>query len=157
MSEDLHRRAARLMIESAIGPISDSEMRWLDAHLEICTSCAKLAGATERAVQVLRSIPVSAPPALVSEAQSRVHQRARELRHRQELPILAWLGVGLSLGWVGLSGLFVWRGLQWVAVKAGIPGPVWQMAFGLWWFFPALVVAAVLSTRRTDGFERHEV
>ncbi len=70
--------------------------------------------------------------------------------------MLAWLGVGLSFGWVGVSGLFVWRGLQWAAVKAGIPGPVWQMAFGLWWFIPALIVAAALSTRRAGSFEGHE-
>lgn len=156
MSEDLHRRAERLLLDSTVGPIPDSELWWLNAHLEKCTRCALLAKATERTVRALRSIPVSAPPDLVSIAQFRVHERARELRRRHKTPVLAWLGVGMSFGWVGLSGLFVWRGLQWAAARAGIPGPVWHMAFGLWWFIPALVVAAVLSTRR-PGVQGGEV
>ncbi len=157
MSEDLHRRAERLMLESTLGPIPDSERWWLEAHVEKCARCAMLARTTQRTVQALRSIPVSAPPGLALLTQSRVHQRARELRHRQKPAILAWLGLGLSFVWAGLSGLFVWRGLEWVAVKARIPGPVWHTAFGLWWFAPALVVAAILSTRRPGNFAFHEV
>ncbi len=156
MSEDLHQRAESLLLESMLGPIPDTELWWLNGHLERCPRCAMLARATRRTVQALRSVPVSAPPDLVSITRFRVHERARELHRRGKTPMLAWLGVGLSFGWVGLSGLFVWRGLHWAAAKAGIPGPVWQMAFGLWWFIPALIVAAVLSTRRAGSFEGHE-
>ena len=146
MSEDLHRRAERLerlMIESRIGPIPDSELWWLDAHPEECARCAALARATEKTVQSLRSVPVSAPPSLVAAAQFRVHQRARELRRRQEEPILAWLGAALSFAWIGMSGGYVWRGLEWAAGRMGIPNPIWQMAFGLWWAIPALAVAGI--------------
>jgi predicted anti-sigma-YlaC factor YlaD len=157
MSEDLHRRAERLMIESRMGQTLEPELWWLDAHLEQCKRCAALAQATERAVQSLRAIPVSVPPDLLRTTQARVHRRASELARRQETAILAWLGAVVSLAWVGLSGLYVWRGLRWAAVKFGIPSPIWQMAFGLWWFIPAIIVAAALSTLRPGGFGRYEV
>jgi len=157
MSEDLHPRAERLMIESKIGPIPETELQWLNVHLEECTRCADLAKATERTVQSLRSVPVRVPPSLVAAAQFRVHQRALELRRQQEAPILAWVGVALSFAWIGMSGGYVWRGLEWAAGRTGIPSPVWQMAFGLWWVIPALAVAAVLSTHGLGGAERREV
>ncbi len=157
MSEDPHRRAERLMIESRIGQMPDSDLSWLDAHLEECERCGHLARATERAVQSLWSVPVRLPAALVAATQFRVQQRAQELRGRRRGPILAWLGVGLSLCWVVLSGPFLWRALHWAAVKTGVPSPIWQMAFGLWWFIPAIAVAAVLSAWQPGGFARHEV
>jgi anti-sigma factor RsiW len=157
MSEDLHTRAERLMIDSRMGPMSESELSWLDSHLGECERCAALARATERTVRSLRAIPVSLPPDLLRITQARVHQRSLELGRRQHAAILAWLGVAVSFAWVGLSGLYVWRGLKWAAGEFGIPSPIWQMAFGLWWFIPAIIVAAVLSSLRPDGFGRYEV
>ena len=125
------------MIESRIGLISDSELWWLDTHLEECVRCAALARATEKTVQSLRAVPASVPPSLVAAAQFRVHQRARALRRRQEAPILAWLGAALSFAWIVMSGGYVWRGLEWAAGRMGIPNSSWQMVFGLWWLIPA--------------------
>jgi hypothetical protein len=32
-----------------------------------------------------------------------------------------------------------------MAHRVGIPSPLWQMGFAMWWAVPALVLAAVLS------------
>jgi len=46
---------------------------------------------------------------------------------------------------------YVWRGLEWVGHRTGMPDIVWKMGFGVWWAVPAIVAAAILLM---EGGER---
>src|SRR5216110_2748106 len=52
---------------------------------------------------------------------------------------------------------YVWRGLEWIGHRTGLPDLVWKMGFGVWWALPAIIAAAILfaesagtSTSRID-------
>jgi hypothetical protein len=39
---------------------------------------------------------------------------------------------------------YVWRALEWLGHRAGLPDLVWKMGFGVWWALPAIIAAAIL-------------
>lgn len=145
MSQDIHERAARLIFRSQVEAVGEEDLRWLDAHLAVCQACAERAAATKRAIQAVRSASVQINPALVEMTRLRVRRRAEQLGTRRVPGPWFWIVSALSWIWIAASAPYLWRGFGWMAHKVGIPSPIWQMSFALWWAVPALFIAAALS------------
>jgi hypothetical protein len=142
MSQD-HARAERLIAQGRVEGISAADQQWLRQHLSECMGCAASAGATEQAIRSLRGLSIALPPALASRTQFRVRLRAEQLRSEPRWRMV-WAACGISWAFGAATAPYVWRGLEWVGHRTGVPNFVWEMGFGLWWALPAAVVATIL-------------
>jgi anti-sigma factor RsiW len=147
MKEDPHKNAQRLILQSRVGKVTAGDLEWLEKHLAACRSCAGSAAATDSAIGAIRSLSIRLDPALVESTRIRVRRRAQEL-NRHRLPGLwLWTGSAVSCVWIVGSTSWLYHGFGWMAQRAGIPSPLWQMGFVLWWAVPALMLAAALTLR----------
>jgi anti-sigma factor RsiW len=147
MSENMHRRAEQLILQSQAENVASADLKWLEVHLATCAACARCAAATDHAVQSIRSVSIRLNPALVEMTRLRVRQRAQELDRRRLPGMWLWIVAAISWAWIAASMSYLWRGFGWMAHRVGIPSPLWQMGFAMWWVAPALILAAVLSLR----------
>lgn len=151
MNENSHEYAAQLIFRSQVETVTAADLKWLEAHLATCQACAGRAAANDRAVQAIRSVSVQVDPALVEMTRLRVRHRAQQLGNSRLPGLWFWAVSFLSWVWIAASTFYLWRGFGWIAHKIGIPSPIWQMGFALWWAVPALILAAVLSMRSLQG------
>lgn len=158
MIRDPHQQAQEL-IACGGQDLSPSQQAWLRTHLDECASCGDYAQSAEQFVRSLRSVPVVADRALVRTTQMRVHLRSRQLLQRRERLWLVWMScvlVGLS---VAITTPFLWRGWEWLAERAHVSSPVWQVGFMIFWFSPAVAASLLFLARGihltdTDGTSR---
>jgi len=143
MSQEFHVRAERLIAQERVEGISTADQRWLRQHLVECASCAARADATEQAIRSLRGLSVALPPALASRTQFRVRMRAQQLRGEPRWRMV-WAACGISWAFGAATAPYVWRGLEWIGHRMGLPNIVWELGFGFWWALPAAVVAVIL-------------
>jgi hypothetical protein len=155
MSEDTHARAKRLIDEERVeGILSDADRAWLGEHLRGCDPCVRAAGETERALASLASARIELPRGLARRAQMRVRLRSDELQERGAGKKLVWAVSGVSWVLGVASAPWVWRGFAWVGEYAGMPKPVCEIGFVLWWAVPALLATgAVLASRKREWVE----
>lgn len=144
MSETMHLRAKELIARERVEGISAAEREWLAQHLAECNACADWAGATEQAIRSLRAVSVALPKALASRTQMRVRLRARQLQAYGPRWHVIWLACGFSWVFGAATAPYIWRGLEWVGHRLGVPNLIWEMGFGLWWALPLVVAALVL-------------
>jgi hypothetical protein len=151
MTNDLHARAETLIAKERVEGISPVEQEWLGKHLGECAQCTESAHAMQQALRSLRTLSISVPRELAARTQFRVRLRAQELQAREPRWRLIWAMCGAS--WVAgaATAPYVWRGLEWIGHRTGMPDLVWKMGFGVWWALPAIVAAAVLLM---EGGER---
>ena len=151
MTNDLHARAETLIAKERVEGISPAEQEWLSKHLGDCAQCSGSANAMQQALRSLRTLSVSVPRELAARTQFRVRLRAQELQAREPRWRLIWAMCGAS--WVAgaATAPYVWRGLEWIGHRTGMPDLIWKMGFGVWWALPAIVAAAVLLM---EGGER---
>lgn len=158
MINELHTRAEGLIAKERVEGISAAEQEWLSQHLRECAQCAEVANATQQALRSLRALSIPLPRELAARTQFRVRLRAQELQAREPRWRLIWAMCGAS--WVAgaATAPYVWRGLEWIGHRAGLPDLVWKMGFGVWWALPAIVAATILlmeggerSARRSVG------
>ncbi|MBI1983153.1 MAG: hypothetical protein HYS61_03030 [Acidobacteria bacterium] len=155
MSEDVHQRAERLLAASKVEGITEADREWLDAHLEGCAPCARLAASVEHVVASLRSVSLPLDPAVVEATRRRVHARALELREHDARMRALWMSCALSWMLGAVSAPLLWRGLEWVGQRMALPESVQVVAFIFWWIVPAVVVAAVLTWRRSRALAQN--
>ena len=151
MTNDLHARAETLIAKERVEGISPVEQEWLSKHLGECAQCTESANAMQQALRSLRTLSISVPRELAARTQFRVRLRAQELQAREPRWRLIWAMCGAS--WVAgaATAPYVWRGLEWIGHRTGMPDLLWKMGFGVWWALPAIVAAAVLLM---EGGER---
>ena len=151
MTNDLHARAETLIAKERVEGISPAEQEWLSKHLGDCAQCTGSANAMQQALRSLRTLSVSVPRELAARTQFRVRLRVQELQAREPRWRLIWAMCGAS--WVAgaATAPYVWRGLEWIGHRTGMPDLLWKMGFGVWWALPAIVAAAVLLM---EGGER---
>ena len=144
MTKETHARAEMLIAKERVEGISASELEWLGQHLRECPRCEQAANATEQALRSLRTVHVPIPRELASRTQFRLRLRAQEMPAQQPRWRLVWMMCGAS--WVAgaATAPYVWRGLEWIGHRLGVPDLVWEMGFGVWWALPAIVAAAIL-------------
>lgn len=156
MNDNLHVRAQRLLVESAVEGLQPADEAWLSKHLAECPACAREATATQNALLALRNVPVSVPRDLAARTQLRVRLRAQETFTASNGSFWLWLVTAASWLLGVFSAPLVWKAFAWVGNNFGVPKLALEMGFFLWWTVPALVaVAAVLHQRalgtRTNG------
>ncbi|MGH9687940.1 MAG: hypothetical protein ACRD5K_12705 [Candidatus Acidiferrales bacterium] len=155
MNEDLHARARRLIGKERVeGALPNTEGAWLADHLRGCDACARDAQQTDRALASLRSISIDLPSNLASRTQLRVRLRADELQERSAGHKLLWAVSGVSWAVGVATAPWVWRGFAWAGEHAGLPKPLWEIGFVLWWGIPALVATGAVLAGRKGEFEQ---
>jgi anti-sigma factor RsiW len=153
MSGDVHAKAGQLIAQERVEGISAAERSWLEQHLTECEGCAEQARATEEAIRALRGVAIPLPRTLASRAQMRVRLRAEQLQEYEPRWRMLWTACGISWAFGAVTAPYVWRGLEWVGHRMGMPKIIWELGFGLWWALPAIVVAMALLVTgggRTD-------
>jgi hypothetical protein len=149
-----HERA-RLMVvllsPASAGPeeFSQAEQSWLAAHLESCQSCRAFAENAREAVRSLRATPVTATGHLVSVTQMRVHQRAAELQHQRERFWVVCACCAAVTFCSAATTAVASLGLAWMGQQARLASPLWEGAFIVLYFMPAVGAGLVLLARGT--------
>ena len=144
MNDSLHQRAKQLIAQERIEGLSASDQQWLQQHLQDCSDCAAVSSATTQALRSLRAISVPVSANLASRTQFRVRLRAQQLQVQEPRWRIVWLSCAASWIFGAATAPYVWRGLQYLGHRAGVPNIVWQMSFALWWALPAIAVGAIL-------------
>jgi hypothetical protein len=140
-----HARAESLIAKERVEGISPAEQEWLAAHLRECAECSASADAMQVALRSFAAQHLPLPRGLAARTQFRVRLRAQEMRStRQPRWRLVYMMCGAS--WIAgaATAPYVWRGLEWIGHRAGLPDLVWKMSFGVWWALPAIIAAAIL-------------
>ena len=139
-----HQRAQKLIAQRHIEPISPDDVRFLNAHLAECESCAAEQLQLRESLSALRSMPLDVPRNLASRTQFRVRLRAEELREHSPVNQLIWAVAAMS--WIfGLATApLVWRGFAWLGSELHLPKLVWVTGVALWWAVPALVATGII-------------
>lgn len=149
-----HERAEALIAKERVEGLSAAEQESLAAHLGECERCAATAGATAHALRSLRTLSVPMPRDLARRTQFRVRLRAQELQAHEPRWRVVWLASGVSWVFGAVTAPYVWRALEWIGARAGLPKLVWEMGFGVWWALPAIVAGVILlieNAARTSG------
>lgn len=146
MIEDIHSKARRLILESRIEDLQQSDQRWLDEHLKDCLICRECRDATDATIIRFKSTSFSMNPELLQSTQRLVQARAKELSVGTGLnPVWAWITAIATLAWIAVTMPYLWRGFEWIGARTGLPDLVWQMSFGFWWLLPAMILVGLLA------------
>jgi len=143
-----HQRAERLITQERVAGLTNAERDWLSSHLRECAACADAAENMSRAIASLRTNGIELPRGLASRTQLRVHLRAAELRERAPSRGLLWAITAASWGLGVATAPWVWRGFAWVGEHTGLPKPLWELGFILWWAVPAILAAGAVVLER---------
>lgn len=149
MSANAHQRAEQLIAQERVEGIPDAEREWLAKHLGECAACSGSLEETARAIGSLRGIGVELPRGLASRTQLRVRMRAEELREHAPGRKLLWAITAMSWALGVATAPWVWQIFAWIGERTGVPKPLWEMGFVLWWAIPATiaVVAVILEKK----------
>jgi hypothetical protein len=154
VNSDPHERA-RLMIALS-GPeglsnagLRRAEQSWLAQHLDSCASCREFTESMGAAIRWLRGIPITAGGSLVSMTQTRVRQRAEELRRQQERLWVIWVCCAAVTLCTAVTTAVLWFGVAWLGQQARLPAPVWKGGFVVFWVMPAVLAGMFLLARGT--------
>jgi hypothetical protein len=141
MTSSDHERARELVLLGDVEGISDREAAWLASHLDDCAQCSAFAADLALAEQVLRSVPVTAPISLVTATQTRVRQRAAELRDQQARNFLIGISFCLGLLWSAGSAFVGLKLSGWLADKIHVASWLIATGFVVFWLAPAVAIA----------------
>jgi predicted anti-sigma-YlaC factor YlaD len=152
MTENLHTRAKQLLAQELVEGLSSTDEVWLKQHLDECPECSRDSAATSELLRALRRVPAQLPHDLVARTQMRVRLRMQEVSERSNSGFILWVLTAVSWLLGVMSAPLVWRGFAWLGGSVGVPKPLLEMGFVLWWMVPALfAVAAVLHQRGISG------
>ena len=138
-----HERAFELCCMMLAPSIGDAERQWLENHLAECSECSCRIQQTLAAVAALKSVSISATNDMVQSTRRRVRELCvrDEARKRRMRPI--WISSAFASVWMACSTPYLWQSFDLTGHWLHIPDLLWQMAFLVAWFTPALTGAAV--------------
>ena len=144
MTNHDHERALELIMRRGTEDLPARDVEWLDAHLATCESCADYAMTFDNAGQLLRSVAITAKPALVASTQARVRARAHQLEEQRARMVL--IAISFCLGAISsaASGWLWWRFGGWVAEHFGLSSAIVQPGVIVFLVLPALIIAGVM-------------
>ena len=149
MTNHEHERAIDLITRQGVETIAAPDVSWLESHLALCPECAEYASLFEHAGQLLRSVAVSASPALVTTTQARVHARAAQLHEHQTRVVLIAASFCIGVLSSTLSAWLWWRFGGWVAGRFSLPTSIVEPGMFVAWLLPAVIIAlAMLASSR---------
>lgn len=142
-SRDDHERAFELCCVMLAHCIDDDDRRWLEIHLGTCPECDRRVQQTRAAVATLKTVSISATNDIVQSTRRRVRELClrEEARKRRMRPI--WISSAFASVWMACSTPYLWQSFDLTGHWLHIPDLLWQMAFLVAWFTPALTGAAV--------------
>ncbi len=141
MTNSDHDRARELVLVRDVEGIGSGEAVWLATHLENCAECSGFAEGLELTQRALRSMPVTAPVSLVSATQTRIRQRAAELRDHRARTFLIGLSFCLGLLWSAGSAFIGLKLSSWLADKIHVAPWLIATGFVVFWLTPAVAIA----------------
>lgn len=153
MTDHDHERAIDLIAQHGVEDGSVSDAVWLESHLAHCPECAEYAEDFSRTGQLLRSVAVTASPALVMTTQARLRARALYLQEQRSRMVLIAISFCIGAMSSALSAWLWWRFGGWVAQHVGLPTVVVEPGILLFLLLPALVIAGLLLAFPHPVFE----
>ena len=150
MTDHNHDRALELIMRRGTEDIAPRDADWLNVHLESCAACAAYAEDFEQTGHLLRSVAVTATPALVAATQARVHARAAELEEYRARTVLIAVSFCIGALTSTMSAWLWWRFDGWLAQHLGLSRAVVEPGVFVAWMLPAVVIAVLMlaSSRR---------
>ena len=144
MTNREHERAIDLITRRGAEEIAAPDTAWLEPHLATCAECAEYAALTNSTGRLLRSVAITASPALVMMTQARLRARSLEMRERESRMFL--IGVSFCLGVLSstASAWLWWKFGSWVAQMLGLPESIVGPGVLLFWLLPAIAIAMLL-------------
>jgi anti-sigma factor RsiW len=140
---DDHDRAQQVAALLLTGDVGAEERAFLERHLAACAACAAAAAAMEQGLAALRSVSVRPDPELVASTQRRVREHALRLREGQARRPGLVLSSILAAVLTGLTGLSLWRLLDWLGGLAVTPW-FWAPALVSFWFLPGILAGSAV-------------
>jgi len=153
MTNREHERALDLIAERGLEGINSSETAWLESHLAACAECSEYAALTESTGRLLRSVAVTASPALVMTTQARLRARAMYLQERRSRTVLIAISFCIGAMSSALSAWLWWRFGGWVAERVGLSSAIVEPGILLFLLLPAIVIAGLLLAFPHPVFE----
>ena len=144
MTNHEHERAVDLITRGGVEDITAPDAAWLESHLALCSECAEYAKAFEQTGQLLRSVAVTASPALVMTTQARVRARAAYLQEQRSRMVLIAISFCIGAMSSALSAWLWWRFGGWVAQHVGLSSAIVEPGILLFLLLPAIVIAGLM-------------
>jgi hypothetical protein len=149
MTNREHERAIDLVTRRGVEDVASPDLAWLESHLAVCSECAEYADLVESTGQLLRSVAITASPALVAVTQSRVHEREAQLREHQARVVLIAVSFCIGVLSSAASAWLWWRFGGWAAERLSLPNSIVAPGILVAWLLPAVVIAlAMLASSR---------
>jgi anti-sigma factor RsiW len=144
MTNHEHERATDLIARRGVDDIAAADVSWLESHLSQCHECADFAEEFEQTGNFLRSLAVTAGPALVTSTQARVRARAEQLREQQARMVLVTVSFCIGVLFSTASAWLWWKLGGWVVQQLGLPESIVGPGVLLFWLLPAIVIAVLM-------------
>ncbi|HJW98770.1 MAG TPA: zf-HC2 domain-containing protein [Terriglobales bacterium] len=138
-----HERAFKLLCAAFDGSITEQEKVWLAEHLANCAECRRQKEQTQAAIAALKTVSISAASDLVQSTQRRVRTLCLQTEARQRRMRPIWMSSIFASAWMACTTPYLWQSFDLTGHWLHIPDLLWQMAFLVAWFTPALTGAAV--------------
>lgn len=159
MKTKIHQRALELSAKSLVSELNQDDRSWLERHVAACESCAEEIAVRNELLAQMRSIPISARECLVHSTQRRIRECCVQMRLRQTRMRPIWISCGLASFWALFSTPYLWEEFDAIGHMMRVPDMLWQMAFLVAWFTPAMTAAAVvfwLRPKLTSALQMRE-
>jgi hypothetical protein len=153
MNDRGHERAIDLITRRGVEDVSGPDTIWLESHLALCSECADYADDFGRTAQLLRSVAITASPALVMTTQARLRARALDLQEQRSRLVLIAISFCMGAMSSALSAWLWWRFGGWVAQHLGLPSAIVEPGILLFLLLPAIVIAGLLLAFPRPAFE----
>ena len=144
MTNHDHERAIDLIARQGVENVSTSDRTWLESHVALCPECAEYAEDFGRTGQLLRSVAITASPALVMTTKARLRARALYLQEQRSRLVLIAISFCIGAMSSALSAWLWWRFGGWVAEHVGLPPAIVEPGILLFLVLPAIVVAGLM-------------
>lgn len=143
MSRYDHARAVELSSRAFVDSLGEREEKWLSQHFENCSECKAQHEQLHAAINALKTVSISAGSDLVQSTQRRVRTLCLQTAARQRRMRPIWISSAFASVWMACTTPYLWQSFDITGHWLHIPDLLWQMAFLVAWFTPALTGAAV--------------
>jgi anti-sigma factor RsiW len=148
MKQDAHIRAQESIVG---GAARANDERWLQEHLAGCPRCAGLLDRAHAVRSALRSVAVTADPAMVEAAQKRLLRHALELSERESRRWMLTASVAVAALFAWISVPLLWQAATWLGNLTAAPEAATILVFLMAALTPAVLgAAAALGLRGTQ-------
>ena len=153
MTNHEHARAIDLITRRSAEDIAAPDTAWLESHVATCANCSEYAALAEGTGRLLRSVAVTASPALVMTTRARLRARATYLHEQRSRMVLIAISFCIGAMSSALSAWLWWRFGGWVAQHVGLSSAIVEPGILLFLLLPAIVIAGLLLAFPHPVFE----